>query len=82
MTVTLDVTGAPGCVATVRGPAGILVGGQTDAAGVAHLSVDVPAAVASFVRAEVRRPDGDVVINPLDDAPLAQMVALTNPIWL
>jgi len=82
VTVKLDVTGAPGCVATVRGPAGILAGGQTDAAGVAHLSVDVPAAVVPFVRAEVRRPDGDVVINPLDDAPLAQMVALTNPIWL
>ena len=82
VTVKLDVTGAPGCVATVRGTVGILAGGQTDAAGVAHLTVDVPAAAAAFVRAEVRRPDGDVVINPLEDAPLAQMVALTNPIWL
>jgi hypothetical protein len=82
VTVRLDVTGAPGCLATVRGPVRILAGGQTDAAGVCHLTVDVPATLAGFVRAEVRRPDGDVVINPLEDAPLAQRVALTNPIWL
>jgi len=36
---------------------------------------------APFVRAEIRRPD-DVVVSPVDDMPAAQMVALTNPIFL
>lgn len=79
--VRLEVSGVPGCLAQVRGPAGVLAGGVADASGAVTVTVQVPAASTAFVRAEVRRPH-DVVVSPVDDAPGLQMVALTNPVFL
>ena len=80
--VRLDVSGAPGCLVQIRGPLGPLAGSATDAAGTATVTVTVAAGLASFVRAEVRRPSPEVVVNPLEDSPGGEMVALTNPIFL
>ena len=79
--VRLTASGVPGSVAQIRGPAGVLAGGVADDAGRVTVSASVPAGAAPFVRAEIRRPD-DVVVSPVDDMPAAQMVALTNPIFL
>jgi predicted metal-dependent phosphoesterase TrpH len=79
--VRLVASGVPGAVAQVRGPAGVLAGGLADDTGQVKVEVQVPVASAAFVRAEVRRPDG-VVVSPVDDMPAAQMVAMTNPIFL
>jgi hypothetical protein len=79
--VRLVASGVPGAVAQVRGPAGVLAGGLADDTGQVTVEVQVPVASAAFVRAEVRRPDG-VVVSPVDDMPAAQMVAMTNPIFL
>ncbi len=68
-------------MAQIRGPAGVLAGGVADDAGRVEVTASVPAGTAPFVRAEIRRPD-DVVVSPVDDMPAAQMVALTNPIFL
>ena len=46
------------------------------------MSLQVPAGVAPFVRAEVRRPDGAPVLDPLAGVPAAPVVALTNPVFL
>ncbi|WP_372729507.1 CehA/McbA family metallohydrolase, partial [Nocardioides sp.] len=54
--VRLVVTGAPGCLAQIRGPLGPLAGSPTAADGSATVTAQVPAGVAPFVRAEVRRP--------------------------
>ncbi|GAB3760427.1 hypothetical protein FB382_003103 [Nocardioides ginsengisegetis] len=78
--VRLVVKGAPGALAQVRGPEGVLAGGVADSAGRAVVTVQVPGATP-FVRAEVRRPD-DVVVSPVDDFPGAPMVALTNPVFV
>ncbi len=59
----------------------MLAGGAADDAGQVTVTATVPAGTAPFVRAEIRRPD-DVVVSPVDDMPGAQMVALTNPIFL
>ena len=80
--VRLDVTGVPDCLLQVRGPAGVLGGAMTDSAGRGSVRVAVPAASASFVRAEVRRPGAAPVLNPLAGAPAAPMVAMTNPIFV
>jgi hypothetical protein len=80
--VRLHVSGAPGCLAQVIGPAGPLAGTVTDAAGRASVVVSVPAAAAPFVRAEVRRLDGEPVVNPLEGVPGLAMVAMTNPVFL
>jgi hypothetical protein len=61
--------------------AGVLAGATADEAGQVTVTTAVPAGTAPFVRAEIRRPD-DVVVSPVDDLPAAQMVALTNPIFL
>ncbi|HET8959900.1 CehA/McbA family metallohydrolase, partial [Nocardioides sp.] len=79
--VRLEASGVPGAVAQIRGPAGVLAGEVADADGRVNVTVSVPAGTAPFVRAEIRRPD-DVVVSPVDDMPAAQMVALTNPIFL
>jgi hypothetical protein len=79
--VRLTASGVPGSVAHLRGPLGILAGATADESGRVTLMAAVPAGAAPFVRAEVRRPD-DVVVSPVDDMPGAQMVALTNPIFL
>ncbi len=79
--VRLTASGVPGSVAQIRGPAGVLAGGAADDAGRVTVTASVPAGAAPFVRAEIRRPD-DVVVSPVDDMPAAQMVALTNPIFL
>jgi hypothetical protein len=80
--VDLAVAGAPGCLAQVIGPLGPLAGGVTDGAGRAHVTMTVPAAATPFVRAEVRRLDGEPVLNPLEGVPGLAMVAMTNPVWL
>ncbi|MGH3307515.1 MAG: hypothetical protein ACRDOX_07465, partial [Nocardioides sp.] len=79
--VRLTASGVPGSVAQIRGPAGVLAGGVADDGGQVDVTASVPAGTAPFVRAEIRRPD-DVVVSPVDDMPAAQMVALTNPIFL
>jgi hypothetical protein len=79
--VRLDASGVPGSVAQIRGPVGVLAGGLADEAGRVTVTASVPAGAARFVRAEIRRPD-DVVVSPVDDMPAAQMVALTNPVFL
>jgi hypothetical protein len=79
--VRLVASGVPGSVAQIRGPAGVLAGATADEAGQVTVTTSVPAGTAPFVRAEIRRPD-DVVVSPVDDLPAAQMVALTNPIFL
>ena len=79
--VRLELTGAPGCLAQVRGPAGVLAGAVADDTGMATVAAQVPVGATPFVRAEVRRP-GDVVVSPVDDFPGLPMVALTNPIFL
>ena len=80
--VRLEVSGAPGCLAQIRGPVGPLGGAATDADGSAVVTVQVVAGLAPFVRAEVRRPSPEVVVNPLEDSPGGEMVALTNPIFV
>ncbi|MEC9051037.1 MAG: hypothetical protein VX747_01160, partial [Actinomycetota bacterium] len=80
--VRLTVSGAPGCVAQVIGPVTPLAGEVTDADGAVEVSVQVPAGLAPFVRAEVRRMDGEPELNPLAGVPGLAMVALTNPVFL
>ncbi len=77
--VRLELTGVPGVLAQVLGPAGVLAGGVADASGAVTVTALVPAATP-FVRAEVRRPT-EVVLDPLAGS-TAPMVALTNPIFL
>ena len=77
--VRLELTGVPGVLAQVLGPAGVLAGGVADASGAVTVTARVPAATP-FVRAEVRRPT-EVVLDPLAGS-TAPMVALTNPIFL
>ncbi|MEJ7832575.1 MAG: CehA/McbA family metallohydrolase [Nocardioides sp.] len=80
--VRLEVAGAPTCLAQIIGPALPLAGALTDTAGRATVTSRVPAALAPFVRAEVRRLDGAPVLNPLEGVPALAMVAMTNPIFL
>ena len=70
----------PGCLAQVRGPAGVLAGAVADDTGKVAVTVQVPAAGTPFVRAEVRRP-AQVVVDPTAGS-TAPMVALTNPVFL
>ncbi len=80
--VRLAVSGAPGCLAQVIGPVTPLAGALTDEDGAAEVAVQVPAGLAPFVRAEVRRTDGEPELNPLAGVPGLAMVALTNPVFL
>lgn len=80
--VRLQVGGVPGCLAQVWGPLGPLAGAVTDAAGRAEIAVQVLAGAAPFVRAEVRRADGEPVVNPVEGVPALPVVALTNPVFL
>lgn len=79
--VVLDATGVAGCVAQVRGPAGVIAGGFADESGRVTVSVAVAAGDASYVRAEIRRPNSELN-SPVVDTPASRMVALTNPIFL
>jgi hypothetical protein len=80
--VRLTVAGAPGCLAQIIGPAGALAAGPTDTGGGVTVTAAVPAAVTSFVRAEVRRLDGEPVVDPLEGVPGLAMVAMTNPVFV
>lgn len=83
VTARLAVTGVPGCVGILIGPAGPLAGGAADASGAIELEESLPASAVRFVRAEVRRPADsadDVPTDPTTDAVGAAMVALTNPV--
>ncbi|MEP7738607.1 CehA/McbA family metallohydrolase [Nocardioides sp. 31GB23] len=80
--VRLEVGGVPGCLAQLWGPLGPLAGAASDDEGRAEVSLQVPAGVAPFVRAEVRRTDGAPVLDPLAGVPAAPVVALTNPVFL
>jgi hypothetical protein len=73
--VRLDVRGVPGCVATVLGPTAPLGVGSADESGRVIVDAHAPAALTSFVRAEVRRPTPTATTTD-------QMVALTNPIFV
>ena len=80
--VRLTVTGAPGCLAQLRGPVGVLGGAVTGDEGAGEVVVTVPAGLVPFVRAEVRRLDGAPVLDPLAGVPALAMVAMTNPVFL
>ncbi|WP_372736505.1 CehA/McbA family metallohydrolase [Nocardioides sp.] len=80
--VVLDVTGVPGCLAQIIGPTGPVAGQVSDGNGAVRVTTSVPAGLAPFVRAEVRRLDGTPVLDPLEGVPGLAMVALTNPIFL
>jgi predicted metal-dependent phosphoesterase TrpH len=79
--VRLEVTGVPGTLAQLRGPEGVIAGALADDGGTIVLTAQVPAGGTPFVRAEVRRPSGEVN-SPVDDMAGEQMVALTNPIFI
>ena len=81
--VRLEVTGAPNSIALVLGPALLpLAHGLTDGSGRAVVAAKVPALLAPWVRAEVRRLNAPPVLNPLEGVPALPMVAMTNPIRL
>lgn len=80
-TMRLTATGVAGSIARILGPAGVLGFGVADEAGQVVVEVDVPVGGTSFVRAEVGRPDG-AVVTPDQGTPIAQMAALTNPVFL
>lgn len=80
--IELTFSGSPSCLAQVIGPAGPIAAGLTDGSGAVTVSVAVPAGLAPFVRAEVRRLDGEPVLNPLEGVPGLAMVAMTNPVFL
>ena len=80
--VTLEVTGVPGAVATVLGPAGPVAAASADADGRIGLTQDVPAAAVPFLRAEVRRPEPTVPTDPTTGTPGGPMLALTNPVFV
>jgi hypothetical protein len=85
VTIDLQVTGVPGCVATLIGPLGPIAVGQAAADGTVTLEQSLPAATAPFVRAEVRRPassPADVPTDPTSDSVATTMVALTNPVFV
>ena len=81
VTVRLAATGVPGTVARIWGPAAPLAAAVADGDGAVSLEVPVPAATAPFVRAEIGRPDGEPT-TPDQGQPFAEMVALTNPVFL
>lgn len=80
--VRLEVSGAPSCVAQILGPVLPLGGCLIGSSGEVTVTAKVPAGLAKFVRAEVRRLDTTPKINPLEGVPALEMVALTNPIFL
>ena len=80
--VLLAVSGTPGCLAQVIGPAGPIAAGVAGADGHVTVSTEVVAGTVPFVRAEVRRLDGAPVVDPLQGVPALPMVALTNPVFL
>jgi hypothetical protein len=80
-TVRLTASGVDGSIARILGPVGVLGFGMADENGDVTIEVEVPVATAAFVRAEVGRPDGDVV-TPDQGTPILAMAALTNPIFL
>jgi hypothetical protein len=80
--VRLEVSGAPNCVAQIIGPLLPLGGCLIGSSGETTVTAKVPAGLAKFVRAEVRRLDTTPVLNPLEGVPALEMVAMTNPIFL
>lgn len=80
--VRLEVSGAPNCIAQIVGPLLPLGGCLIGSSGETTVTAKVPAGLAKFVRAEVRRLDTKPVINPLEGVPALEMVAMTNPIFL
>ena len=61
-------------------PVGVLGGAVTGDEGTAEVVVTVPAGLARFARAEVRRLDGAPVLDPLAGVPALAMVAMTEQI--
>ncbi len=45
------------------------------------MTAEVPASTIPYVRAEVRRPNGEVN-SPVEDLAGSRMVALTNPVFV
>jgi hypothetical protein len=82
ITVTLTVSGVPGCVATIRGAASPLATAAADDEGRINVEVQLPAVATPFVRAEVRRPEANAPTDPTTGSPGGPMVALTNPVFV
>lgn len=84
VTARLDAHGVPGCVATLIGANGPLATAVADEDGMLVLEQTLPAAAATFLRAEVRRPGSieDPPTDPMKDAVGSAMVALTNPVFV
>ena len=85
VTARLQVSGVPGCVATLIGPLGPVAGSQAAADGTVTLEQTLPAATVPFLRAEVRRPASsvdDVPTDPMTDNVGTTMVAFTNPVFV
>ncbi len=80
--VRLEVSGAPNCIAQIIGPLLPIGGALIGAGGETTVTAKVPAGLAKFVRAEVRRLDTPPAINPLEGVPALEMVAMTNPIFV
>lgn len=80
VSVHLEASGVPDCVAILWGASGKLGGAVALDDGSLVLDQQVPSA-ERFVRIEIGRPDGEVG-SPVEDTPLGQMVALTNPVFL
>jgi hypothetical protein len=80
--VRLEVTGVPGCMATVLGPAGPLLVAPADPSGRVVVDEGLPAAAVPFLRVEVRRPQPEVPTDPTTGTPGGPMVALTNPVFV
>ncbi|MGZ6917522.1 MAG: CehA/McbA family metallohydrolase [Oryzihumus sp.] len=78
--VLLTARGVPGSLARLLGASGVLGFAVADAWGHVRLSAQVPGS-EPFVRAEVGRPDGSNP-NPVEGTPIAEMAALTNPVFL
>jgi hypothetical protein len=75
------VLGPAGVVPQIRGALDPLAGGVADDDGEITLEATVPAPSTAFVRAEIRRPTSEVT-SPVDEAPVATMVALTNAVFV
>ena len=81
VTVTLTGSGVPGCVGQLIGPAGVLAGALAADDGTLTVTMAAPASTIPYVRAEVRRPNGEVN-SPTEDLAGSRMVALTNPVFV
>lgn len=81
VTVTMTASGVPTCVGQLIGPTGVIAGALAAEDGSLTVTSEVPASTIAYVRAEVRRPNGEVN-SPVEDLAGSRMVALTNPVFV